>query len=154
MTPEDRNFESTLEELRQYADPLCREVLEMDLPPFQDINHTIPLIDEEKTYLWQPSQCPEIFLAQWTEKRDAYIKSGRWKITSAWNTMPTLLIPKPGTKPPELRTVVDLHERNKNTWKPTSTLPDMEGMLRHTASKPFCTALDLKNAYEQIWIIP
>ena len=30
----------------------------------------------------------------------------------------------------------------------------MEGMLRHTASKPFRTALDLKNAYEQIRIIP
>lgn len=36
------------------------------------------------------------------EKRDAYIKSGQWKITSAWNTMPMLLIPKPVTKPPEL----------------------------------------------------
>jgi hypothetical protein len=30
----------------------------------------------------------------------------------------------------------------------------MEGMLRRTASKPFRTALDLKNAYEQIRIIP
>ena len=30
----------------------------------------------------------------------------------------------------------------------------MEGMLRHTTSKPFRTALDLKNAYEQIRIIP
>ena len=30
----------------------------------------------------------------------------------------------------------------------------MEGMLRRTASKPFRTALDLKNTYEQIRIIP
>ena len=52
LTPEDRNLKSTHEELRQYADPLCREVLETDLLPFRDINHTIPLIDEEKTYPW------------------------------------------------------------------------------------------------------
>lgn len=64
-----------------------------------------------------------------------------------------LLIPKLGTKPPELRTVVDLREQNKNTHKLTLPLPDMEGMLRHTASKPFQTALDLKNAYEQIRIV-
>ena len=50
--------------------------------------------------------------------------------------------------------MVDLRERDKNTRKLTSPLPDMEGMLRRTASKPFRTALDLKNAYEQIRIIP
>jgi hypothetical protein len=30
----------------------------------------------------------------------------------------------------------------------------MEGMLRRAASKPFCSALDLKSAYEQIRIVP
>ena len=30
----------------------------------------------------------------------------------------------------------------------------MDGMLRRVASKPFCSALDLKSAYEQIRIIP
>ena len=88
------------------------------------------------------------------EKRDAYIKSGRWKITLARNTVPMLLIPKPGTKPPELQTVVDLREHNKNTRKLTSSLPDMDGVLQRTASKPFWMVLDLKNAYEQIRIVP
>jgi len=82
------------------------------------------------------------------------VKSGRWKITSAGNTVPMLLILKPSTNPPELRTVVDLRERNKNTHKQMSPLPDMEGMLRRTASKLFRTALDLKSAYEQIRIMP
>ena len=36
---------------------------------------------------------------QGAEKRDAYVKSGRWKITSAGNTVLMLLIPKPGNKP-------------------------------------------------------
>ena len=154
LTLDDQQVEKARDELRQYAETLCREVLNTDLPPFCDINHTIPLINKERTYQWRPSRCPEIFREQWTEKRNAYIKSGRWQITSARNTVPMLLIPKPGTKPPELWTVMDLHERNKNTRKLTSPLPDMEGILRRTASKPFRTALDLKNAYEQIRIIP
>ena len=57
-------------------------------------------------------------------------------------------------QPQRLRVVVDLRERNKNTHKLTSPLPDMEGMLRRTASKSFRTALDLKDTYEQIRIVP
>ena len=154
LTPEERSVESAREELRRCTEPLCKDIADTDLPPLRDINHTIPLIDKDKTYTWRPSRCPEAFREQWVEKRDAYIKTGRWIITSARNTLPMLLIPKPGTKPPLLRTVVDLRERNSNTRKLTSPLPDMEGMLRRAASKPFRTALDLKNAYEQIRIIP
>ena len=128
---------------------------ETGFPPLRAINHTIPLIDEKTTYPWRPSRCPEAFRSQWAEKRDAYLKSGRWEITSAGNTVPMLLIPKPGTKDPVLlRTVVDLRERNKNTVKMSSPLPDMEGMLRRTASKRYRTMLDMKNAYEQIRVIP
>ena len=38
--------------LMEYVEHLCRNVEEMELPPFRDINHTIPLIDEKKTYQW------------------------------------------------------------------------------------------------------
>ena len=150
---EERQIESVREELRQYAEPLCKEMEDTDLPPLRAINHMIPLINKFKVYPWHPSWHPEAFRAQWAEMWDAYVKSGRWKITSAGNTVPMLLIPKPGTNPPQLRTVVNLCERNKKTVKCTS-LPDMDGMLRCTASKPFRTALDLKNAYEQIRIVP
>ena len=154
VTPEERDIEDARDELRRYTDPLCKEMAETDLPPLRAINHTIPLIDEKKTYPWRPSRCPEAFRAQWADKRNAYLKSGRWSITSAGNTVPMMFVHKPGTNPPLLRVVVDLRERNKNTYKSTSPLPDMDGMLRRTASKPFRTALDLKDAYEQIRIIP
>ena len=52
VTMEDQDIEVAWEELCQYAAPLCKEVLNMELPPFQNINHTIPLIDKEKTYQW------------------------------------------------------------------------------------------------------
>ena len=154
LSPEEKCIDSVREELRRYAEPLCKEMSKTDLPPLRVINHTIPLIDKSKMYSWHPSRCPEAFREQWAEKKEAYVKSGRWKITSAGNTVPMLLIPKPGTNPPQLRTVVDLRERNKNTQKLTLPLPDMEGMLRRTVSKPFQSLLDLKNAYEQIRIIP
>jgi hypothetical protein len=81
--------------------------------------HLVVLVDENKTYTWRASRCPEIFREQWAKKKDAYLKSGRWKLASARNTVPMLLIPMPH-KPKnaqELRTtsIVDLRERNKNS---------------------------------------
>jgi hypothetical protein len=111
------------------------------------------LIDKNKIYSWHPSHCPEVFRGQWAEKRDTYLKSSQWQITLAGNTVPMLLVPKPKKKlgePPELHTVIDLYERNSNTKKLMSPLPDMEGVLRRIASKPFRSALDLKAPYEQI----
>lgn len=67
-----------------------------------------------------------------------------------------LLIPKPYKKGeiPQLRTVNDLRERNKNTVKMSSPLPYMNAMLRRAASHRYRLLLDCKNVYEQIWIIP
>ena len=42
-------------ELYKLAEPLCADARETALPPLQDINHTIPLIDEGKIYPWRPS---------------------------------------------------------------------------------------------------
>lgn len=148
------DVEAARKELERYAEPLCKDEKETGLPPLRAINHKIPLIDEGKIYPWRPSRCPEVFRSQWAEKRDAYLKTGRWEITSAGNTVPMLLVQKPKKDSPELRVVVDLRERNKNTHKMTSPLPDMEGVLRRTARRKFRTALDLKSAYEQIRIVP
>ena len=154
LAPEDKDVEAVRERLCQCADPICREVNETDLPPFRAINHKIPLIYETKIYPWRPSRCPEVFRTQWAEKRDAYLKSGRREITSSGNTVPMLLISKLNTNPPVLRTVVDLCKRNKNTHRMTSPLPDMEGVLRRTAKHKYRTTLDMKNAYEQIRVVP
>ena len=106
----EEEVECARKELIEYARPLCKEMEETDLPPFRAINHEIPLIDVDKIYPWRPSRCPEAFRPQWIEKKNAYLKSGRWKITSARNTVPMMLIPKPGAKMdqvPDLRTVVE-----------------------------------------------
>lgn len=144
--------ENTRKRLIQLARPLCTRAADTGLPPLRAINHTIPLIDEGKIYPWRPSRCPEPMRPQWAEKRKAYLASGRWQVTSAGNTVPMLFIRKPGTD--RLRTVVDLRERNKNTRKLTSPLPDMEGILRRVARRPFRSLMDGQDAYEQIRVIP
>lgn len=50
LSQEEQCVENAREELRCYAEPLCKEIGNTELPPLRDINHTIPLIDEDKTY--------------------------------------------------------------------------------------------------------
>jgi len=153
---ETDDLEMARNTLREYAKPLCKMANETELPPLRVINHTIPLNDEGKVYHWWPSRCPEALRSQWVEKRDAYLCTGHWEITNASNTIPMLLIVKPQKpgEPPLLRTVFDLRERNKNTHKMTSPLPDPEGILRRAAHHRFRSMMDGKNAYEQIRIEP
>ncbi|KAG9221453.1 hypothetical protein CCMSSC00406_0010144 [Pleurotus cornucopiae] len=147
----DTEIEQACEELREYTKPLCKTMDQTDLPPLRAINHTIPLIDEKKVYKWRPSRCPEPLLEQWVEKRNAYLKSGRWQITTSGNAVPMLHIYKPGTK--LLRIVVDSRERNANTVKMSTPMPNIEVILRRIAAHLFRSSMDGKDAYEQIRII-
>ena len=122
-------YEESLEQVCELARLLCSQAGMTALPPLRAINHTIPLIDKGKIYPWRPSKCPEPFQPLWIEKKNVYLKSGCWKLTTVRNTCPLLLIPKPGS-PIRLCVVVDLCERNKNTRKLSSLMPDMEGILR------------------------
>jgi len=121
-------LEKARELLKTLAQPICGDAANTALPPLRVINHMIPLIDETKIYPWRPSRCPEALWPQWIAKRQAYLATGRWQMTSAANTVPMLLIKKTGSD--KLRTVIDLRECNKNTHKLSSPLPDMEGILR------------------------
>ena len=72
------------------------------------------------------------------------------------NAMPMLLLKKPGSTKdtPLLRTVINLRQRNANTRKMTSQLPDIEAVLRRVASKPYHSLIDGKDTYEQIRVVP
>jgi len=135
---------------------VCEKPEETKLPPLRAINHTIPLIDEDKIYPWHPSKCPGAFREQWCQKKNAYLRTGRWEITSARNTVPMLLIPKPPKKgkPAELRMVVDLRARNANTLKMASPLPDQQGIFSRVAQAKYISLMDQAQAYEQVRIDP
>src|SRR6267154_1582061 len=53
-----------------------------------------------------------------------------------------------------LRTVLDTRQRNKNTLKLASPLPDIEAILHNVSSHPYRSLLDGKDAYEQIRVVP
>ena len=74
-----------------------------------------------------------------------------WKLYSKHNSC---LTPRKKDMPLLLRTVNDLHEHNANTYKLTSPLPDIEGMLHRAARKKYRSSMDLADAYEQIRVIP
>lgn len=106
----NEDLEKIREELRRYAEPICKSASDTPLPPLRVINHKINLIDPNRTYPWRPSRCPKAMRDQWIEKRDAYIWNGRWRVTSSGNTVPMMLIPKPTKRGelPRLRTMFDL----------------------------------------------
>ncbi|KAG9223419.1 hypothetical protein CCMSSC00406_0007606 [Pleurotus cornucopiae] len=148
----EENIQKARAHLREYVLPVCQNVEDSPLPPLRAINHSIPLIDPSKIYSWRPSRCPEPLREQWSTKWRAYIATGRWQVTNSGNTVPMLLIYKPGTT--NLRCVFDLRERNANTRKMTSPLPDIEGILRRVAQHKYVSSLDCCSAYEQIRVIP
>ncbi|OJA13244.1 hypothetical protein AZE42_10318 [Rhizopogon vesiculosus] len=152
---EAETIETYREQLCQYANDICKEAVETPLPPLRQINHTIPLIDESQVYSWHQSRCPEALKPLWHEKRDDYIRTGRWEFFSGTNAVPMIMMKKvTKDRSLRLRTVLDTRQRNKNTWKLASPLPDIESILWNVASHLYRSLLDGKDAYEQIRIVP
>lgn len=150
----EEHLEAARQELWTYSADICKKAMDTALPPLRKINHRIPLVDPDKVYPWRPSRVPEALRAQWVTKRDAYLTTGRWKIATGSSACPMLLITKPGSNPPKLRTVVDLRERNANTKKMASPLPDIHTLLSRVASKRYRSLMDGQDAYEQIRVEP
>lgn len=148
-------IDSMRDELIEYAKPICKEAIETPLPPLRAINHTIPLIDENKVYAWRPSKCPEQMKPLWRAKREDYVRTGRWEFRTGHNAMPMLMLKKPSKDGIlRIRSAIDTRERNANTKKMASPLPDIEDILRNVASHPCRSLLDGKDAYEQIRVEP
>src|SRR6202034_892579 len=150
----EEDLEKLRTELMEYASDICKDATETPLPPMRAINHTIPLIDEKKIYSWRPSKCPDALKDLWRAKRDAYLKTGRWEIRSGINAMPMLMLKKLDSEKLRLRTVVDSRERNANTRKLASPLPDIDAILPNIAARKFRSIIDGKDAYEQIRVVP
>ncbi|KAJ8579912.1 hypothetical protein M405DRAFT_689894, partial [Rhizopogon salebrosus TDB-379] len=93
-SPEAAKIDAYREELSQYAKDICKEAVETPLPPLQEINHVIPLIDEHKVYAWRQSRCPEALRPLWHDKRDDYIHTGHWEFFSGTNAVPMIMMKK------------------------------------------------------------
>ena len=98
--------------LEEYDDLL--QPVPLELPPFCDVNHTIPIIDMGKRYNYHLPRCPEVLKPELLEKIERYTKAGWWVPCRTDQAAPLLCVYK---KDGRLRTVVDLRLRNDNTVK-------------------------------------
>ena len=80
----------------------------LKLPPIQEVNHEINLIDPEKCIHYWLLKCPEHFHEELSQKIERYTTAQWWIPTVAHQVVPMLCIPKKNGK---LCTVFDLQEQ-------------------------------------------
>ena len=119
----------------------------LGLPPFREVNHHIPLIDNDIRYNYHLPRCPEALEQELREKIDRYITAGWWEMKAVYQAPPLLCVPKKSGK---LRTVVDARKRNDNTYKDVTPFPDQDQIRMDVARAKFRTKIDMSDAYEQI----
>lgn len=121
------------------------------LPPLREVNHEIHLIDESKRYTYHLPRCPTALRDEWHSKLNRYVDAGWWEPRSAAQAAPMMCIPK---KDGRLRTVIDARQRNDNTIKDVTPLPDQEIIREDVARARYRSKIDLADAYEQVRVRP
>jgi hypothetical protein len=102
------------------------------LPPLREVNHKIPLIDENKRYNYHLPRCPEALKTQLINKIQKYKDAGWWEERNVSQAAPMMCVyKKDGAK---LRTVIDRRKRNDNTEKDITPFPDQE-QIRHDVAR-------------------
>src|ERR1700742_3065310 len=92
--------------LDRYSDILGP--IPLELPPLREVNHHIPLINEDIRYNYHLPRCPEALESELREKTNRYILAGWWDMKAVYQAAPLLCVLKKSGK---LRTVVDARKR-------------------------------------------
>ena len=121
------------------------------LPPLRTVNHEINLIDESKRYTYHLPRCPATVRKEFQEKLNRYVNAGWWVPATGTQAPPLMCIPK---KDGRLRTVIDARQRNDNTVKDLTPLPDQEVIREDVARAKIRSKIDLADAYEQVRVNP
>ena len=140
---------------------LCEEITEkysnllgplpLKLPPFCEVSHKIPLIDESKQLKHRLPKCPEAFHSELARKIKRYTTTGWWVPAAAKQATPMLCISK---KNSTLRIIFNLRQQNENTWKDVTPFPDQDAIHHDIARATFRSKLNMTEAYEQTHIRP
>jgi len=122
-----------------------------ELPPLREVNHKINLINPDHRYTYHLPRCPEAYREEFYMKLDRYTRAGWWEPRTASQAAPLVCVAKKNGK---LRTVVDARQRNDNTVKDVTPLPDQELIREDIARAHYRSKIDLADAYEQVWVRP
>lgn len=142
--------EADLPRLREKWKTSCKDIMQgapPRLPPFRVITHRIPLIDDKKRYKYRLPKCPDALKPQLMEKIKRYTAAGWWERVHTDQAAPMLCIPK---KTGKLRTPIDLRQRNENTVKDVTPLPDQDQIRMDVARAKIRSKIDFSDAYEQV----
>ena len=120
-----------------------------ELPPWREVNHEIHLIDDDKRYHYHLPRCPHSLRGELHDKINRYVNAGWWEPRSVNQAAPMLCIPK---KDKHLRTVIDARQRNDNTIKDVTPLPDQDIIREDVAQGKIRSKIDLSDTYEQVRI--
>lgn len=122
-----------------------------ELPPLREVNHEINLIDPRKKYTHRLPTCPVPLRPEFYSKLNRYVNAGWWKEHPTSQAAPLMCILK---KDGRLRTVIDARQRNDNTVKDVTPLPDQEMIREDVARAKYRSKIDLADAYEQVRVEP
>jgi len=122
-----------------------------ELPPLREVNHEINLINPDAKYTYHLPRCPTAFRGQFYDKLNRYIAARWWEPKTTTQAAPLLCVAKKDSK---LRTVVDARQRNENTVKDVTPLPDQEIIREDVARATIRSKMDLSDAYEQVRVRP
>ena len=121
----------------------------LHLPPLQEVNHKIPIIDENKHHLLR---CPESLKTQLINKIQTYKNAGWWEETNVSQAAPILCIFKKDSV--KFRAVINGRKHNDNMEKDVTPFPDQEQICHDVAGAKYQSKIDMSNVYEQICIEP
>src|ERR1700722_15844428 len=122
------------------------------LPPLREVNHKIPIIDEEKQYSYYLPWCPDALKTQLIDKIQDYKSAGWWEETNVSQATLMLCIFEKGGA--NLCTVIDGRKRNENMRKDVTPFLDQEQIRNDVARGKYRSKIDMSNTYEQIHIEP
>ena len=149
-----QNNEAHIADLRQGWYDKFQDILQgvpEGLPPLRAVNHEINLIDPNKKYTYYLPRCPATVRKEFQEKLNRYVNAKWWVPATGTQAPPLMCIPK---KDGRLRTVIDARQRNDNTVKDVTPLPDQEVIREDVARGKFRSKIDLADAYEQVRVEP
>ena len=126
-----------------------------ELPPLRKINHPIDLVDKDKHQHMRPKRIrpSEAFLPQLRDKINAELETGRIYPTQDSAACSMFMIKK-HDKQNKARFLYDLVDRNANTRKDNTPIPDIPSIINTVARQPCRSKIDLTDGYHNVRIEP
>ena len=153
------SYDDTINELaydpiKEFPEVFPKEKL-TELPPLRHINHSIDIIDKVVHQNMRPRRIrpTERFLPQLREKIDQELASGRIYPTQDSSACSMFMIQKHDKKD-QARFLHDLVDRNTNTRKNNTPIPDIPSIINTVARHPYRSKIDLTDGYHNVRINP